>query len=416
MTDDVRFPALEEVEGKIKDRSDRLSRIFDEAGPEMDLGKVKAISGDSMAKAEEIRKINDELTDLGKQRDELSNVQKAAIRIRTAGSAAEQAARGGEGGSEPGGYQGQPQRQKSFGELFTASKAYKERGTKTMDTIEVNLKTLLSTSAGWEPETTRTGKVVDYAVRPVQVTDIIPQTTTNQAAVVYMEETTFTNNAAETAEGGLYPEAALELTEQSSTVRKVATWIPVTDEQLEDEAQVRGYLDNRLPFMLRQRLDSQILNGNGTAPNLRGILNVVGIQTQAKSTDPVPDAVYKAMVKVRVTGRAMPNAVVFNPFDWQGVRLLRTTDGIYIWGNPSEAGPERIWGLQVTQGDVLTQGTALVGDFANFAELSVRRGLETQVTNSHADYFVNGKQAVRADIRAALIWYRPAAFCTITGL
>src|SRR5690606_20295089 len=103
-------------------------------------------------------------------------------------------------------------------------------------------------------------------------------------------------------------------------------------------------------------------------------------------------------------------------FDWQIVRLLRTADGLYIWGNPSEAGPERIWGLQVTQGDILAQGTAIVGDFANFSELAVRQGLEVKVSDSHDDYFVKGKLAIRADMRAALLWYRPAAFCSITGV
>lgn len=412
---DVKFPALEELEGKIKDRSAKLASIFDEAGPEIDLSKVKSISGDSMAKAEEIRKLNDEMSDLGKQRDELNQVRKAAERIRMAGSAQEAAERGGQGGSEGSSAPGHTQ-QKSVGQMFVESQAYKGRAGRETALLDVELKTLFETAAGWAPETTRTGRVVDKALRPVQVTDIIPQGSTNQSAVVYMEETVATNNAAETAEGGLYPESALQLAEQSSNVRKITTWLPVTDEQLEDEAQARGYVDRRLPFFLRQRLDSQILNGNGTAPNLRGILNVAGIQTQAKGADPIPDAVYKAMVKVRVTGRAMPNAVVFNPFDWQIVRLLRTADGLYIWGNPSEAGPERIWGLQVTQGDVLAAGTALVGDFENFSELAVRRGIETKVSDSHSDYFVNGKQAIRADMRAALVWYRPAAFCTVTGV
>ena len=211
-------------------------------------------------------------------------------------------------------------------------------------------------------------------------------------------------------------EAALALTEQSSPVRKIAVFLPVTDEQLEDEQQARGYINNRLPFMLRQRLDGQVLVGNGTAPNLRGFLNVVGIQTQAKGADPVPDAIYKGMVLSRVTGRAFPNAVVFHPLDWQDVRLLRTADGIYIWGSPSEAGPARIWGLPVVESDAITQNTALVGDFANFSELSVRRGIDVQVSNSHGTYFVEGKQAVRADMRVALVVYRPAAFCTVTGV
>jgi HK97 family phage major capsid protein len=307
---------------------------------------------------------------------------------------------------------------KSFGQLFTESKAYKGRtGSVGPEArIDVELKTLMTTAAGWTPESTRTGRVVDFATRPVQVTDIIPQTTTTQAAVVYMEETTFTNNAAEAAEGAAYGEAALALTEQSATVRKIAVFIPVTDEQLEDEPQVRGYLDNRLPFMIRQRLDSQLLVGNGTAPNLRGLNNVVGVQTQAKGTDTTPDAIYKAMVKVRTVGFAEPNAVIMHPNDWQDIRLLRTADGLYIWGNPSEAGPERIWGLTIAQAVAQTENTAIVGDFATFSELAVRRGVDVQVSNSHDTYFTSGKQAVRADMRVGFVVYRPTAFCLTTGI
>lgn len=417
---EVKFPALDELEGKIEEKSNLLGQIFDEAGPEIDLHAVKCISGDSMAKAEEIRKINNELTDLGKQADELRAVKAAGQRVRTAplGGRVEE---GGEDGSEPDAGQrkaAEARQTKSIGQLFTESLAYKGRtgGVGPEAKLDTELKTLMTTSAGWAPETTRTGRVVDFATRPVQVTDLIQQTTTTQAAVVYMEETTFTNAAAERAEGIAYPEAALALTEQSSTVRKIAVFLPVTDEQLEDEPQVRSYIDNRLPFMLRQRLDSQILNGDGLAPNLRGILNVVGIQTQAKGADPTPDAVYKAMTKVRVTGRAMPTGAIFHPNDWQDIRLLRTADGIYIWGNPSDAGPERIWGLQVAQSDAIAENTALVGDFATYVELATRRGIDVQVSNSHGSFFVEGKQAMRADVRVALVVYRPAAFCTVTGI
>jgi HK97 family phage major capsid protein len=111
----------------------------------------------------------------------------------------------------------------------------------------------------------------------------------------------------------------------------------------------------------------------------------------------------------------MPNAVVMHPMDWQDVRLLRTADGIYIWGSPSEAGPARIWGLPVAQSDGLTQNTGLVLD-TSFTELATRRGIDVQVSNSHADYFINGKQAVRADMRVALVVYRPTAICTVTGI
>jgi len=418
MSDEMKFPALEEAEAKLKAKQDVLAGIFAEAGPEIDLTKVKSLSGDTYAKTEEIRKLDTELAELGEDCDRLRAVKTAGERTRTAPGPGGKVDAGGEQGSEPGATTVTHQDTKSFGQHFVESKAYKDRNGSIGPEakLDIELKTLMTTTAGFPPETTRTGRLVDFATRPIQVTDLVPGTTTSQAAVVYMEETTFTNAAAEAAEGGTYAEAALALTEQSSPVRKIAVFLPVTDEQLEDEPQVRGYIDNRLPFMVRQRLDSQILVGNGTPPNLRGFLNVVGIQTQAKGADPAPDAVYKAMVKVRVTGRAMPNAIVYHPTNWQDIRLLRTADGIYIWGNPSDAGPERMWGLAVSQSDAITLGTALVGDFLNYTELAVRRGIDVQVSNSHSTFFVEGKQALRADMRTALIPYRPAALCTVTGL
>lgn len=403
----MNFPALKEKQGQLDAKRDELHTIFAEAGADMDLAKVKSIDGDTHAKVDRIRAINAEIDGLTREVEGLVAVQKAASNARKAEA------------TEPGDAQPAAKAEtKSLGQLFVESDAYRlKAGSSGPEAhLDIELKTLMSTTAGWTPEKTRTGTVVDFATRPIQVTDLVPGGTTTQSAVVYMEETTFTNNAAEAAEGTIYGEAALALTEKSSTVRKIAVWLPVTDEQLEDEPQAQGYIDRRLPFMLSQRLDSQILVGNGVAPNLTGFLNVTGIQTQAKGTDPTPDAVYKAMVKVRVTGRAMPGAVIFHPNDWQDIRLLRTADGIYIWGSPSEAGPERIWGLPVAQSDAITENTALIGDYANFTELAIRRGVDVQVSNSHSDFFINGKQAIRADMRAALVVYRPAALCTVTGI
>jgi HK97 family phage major capsid protein len=248
------------------------------------------------------------------------------------------------------------------------------------------------------------------------VADLFPLVRTSQAAYVYMSETTFTNNAAEASEGGTYAESALALTQVTVPVQKVATFIPVTDEQLEDVDGIQSYLDQRLGYMIRARVDSQLLVGDGTPPNIRGVNNAASIQTQALGGDVTPDAIYKAMTAVRVTGRANPSGIVMHPNDWQDIKLLRSSDGIYIWGNPADNAPDRIWGVNVVITDAQTQNTAIVGDFAGYSLLVLRRDLEIQISNSHSTYFIEGKQAVRADLRLAAVYLRGTAFCKVTGI
>lgn len=399
------FPELREVEGKLAATQTQIKSIIDQAGPTLDMSKVKSL-GDSVDVVGELRKLNDQAGELGAERDNLVAIKTAADFAN--GTDWSQVA---EGELSP----ERPAQRKSVGEVFAKS-AVRTGGMGTKVELDVDVKTLFQRPAGWAPESIRDAGYVPFATAPLMVTDLIPVLPTKQAAVKYMEQTTRTNAAAERAEGGTYGEAAFVLTERSVTVETIGVWLPVTDEQLEDEEEAAAMIDMELPFMVRQRLDLQIMVGDGVTPNILGVNSKAGIQTQAKGTDPVFDAVLKAATKVRVTGRAIPNAVVLHPNDWQDLRLTRTTDGIYILGNPQDPGPARIWGLTPVESDNQTENTAIVGDFANFSRLRLRRDMLVEKTNSHASDFVSGKQAIRAGIRCAMVWSRAAAFCSVTGI
>jgi HK97 family phage major capsid protein len=412
------FPALKHAQGELDQKRNELAAIFREAGPEMDMDKVKSLSGDSAAKVAEIRNRNEEINDLKDKVDGYKGLAAAAANVKDVEDASE---KGADEHDEKG--RGTKDRQPDdLGQAFIKSRAFKGfqigQGQGPVAHLDVDLKTLMTTTAnGWPPESVRSGVVTMFPTRPApDVVDFIPQIPTKQAAYKYMEETTFTNSAAETAEAGTFPESALTLTERSQTVRKIPTFIPVTDEQLEDEEGAEAYVRARLVLMLRQRIDLQVLGGDGNAPNILGTESVSGIQTQALGTDPIPDAVFKLFRKIRDDGYAEPSVLFIRASKWEGVRLMRTADGIYIWGSPAEAGPERMWGVPVKQTNAVTSTKAIAGDYPTHSLLAVRRGVDIQISNSHGTYFIEGKQAIRADVRVAMVHLRPKAFGAVTGL
>jgi len=428
---------LDQVREKLAAKQADLGKVFDEAKTsdgKYDFQKVskdtiKSVLGDDLKGTIDIvKRINErdaELNELATEAETLEAAEKAA---------GNHAARGKVRGHVPmpgaGGEKERP-RVKSLGELVAEEKAYDEwvkRGCPAgidfsfemlpsdMLAKGMQFKTLMTTAAGFAPESMRLPGYVDAVARPLQLIDIIPMSPTGQAAIKYMEETTRTHAAAEKAEGATYAESTFAFTERTSDVRKITDSLPVTDEQLDDVQMMEGYINGRLTFGIRQKLDGQVYVGDGSAPNLRGIANVSGIQTQAKSTDPVPDAFFKAMTKVRVTGRAVPTHHVMHPTDWQGVRLLRTSDGVYIWGSPSESGPDRMWGLPVVQAEARAAGSGMVGSFQPaWISAFERSGVDIQIGYTGTQ-FVEGKRTVRGDMRAALVVFRPAAFCDVTGL
>jgi HK97 family phage major capsid protein len=255
------------------------------------------------------------------------------------------------------------------------------------------------------------------------VSDLMLQGQTNSNSIEYFEQTTFTNAAAEVAESAQgapvsKPEAALDWTLRTEPVQTIAVWIPVTRQALEDVSQLESTIRGELSFMVRRREETQLLVGDGTSPNISGILDRSTIQTTAVGAGGAIDAVYTAMQLVRGSagsGFAEPTAVVAHPNDWTAIKLSRTTDGIYLWGNPSDEGPDRIWGKEVRQTTGMTENTILVGAFRPYAQIMRRTGISVVLSTEHASFFIQNQVAVLAEERLALKVTRPTAFCTVTG-
>jgi HK97 family phage major capsid protein len=250
------------------------------------------------------------------------------------------------------------------------------------------------------------------------VADLLAPGTTDSNSVTYMKELAFTNAAAAVAEGGTKPESALSFVQATDLVRKIAHWLPVTEEMLEDVAQIRSYIDSRLRLGVALTEEDQLLNGSGVAPNLQGLLNRSGLTAaQARGTDTNADAIFKQIATIASAVFVQPTGIVINPANWQTIQLTKLTTGAYYGAGPFAA-PQTptLWGLPAVQTPTIAAGTALVGDFAGSAQFFRHGGLRGEASNSHQDFFIKNLVAIRAEERGALAVYRPSAFGTVTGL
>jgi len=264
------------------------------------------------------------------------------------------------------------------------------------------------------------GGILPMPTRRLMVADLFAPGTTESNAVAYMQETLFTNAAAAVLEGGQKPESALTFQAVTDPVRKIAHWLPVTEEMLEDAPQIRSYIDARLTLGVQLAEEDELLNGTGIAPHLLGVEKRVGLAADVVrgAAEPNADAIFRQIMAIYGTSYLMPDGITMNPADWAVTALMKTTDKAYIGGGPFSGGIQTptLWGLPVAVTPVQLATAAFVGAYKQGAQIFRKGGIRVEASNSHADFFIKNLVAIRAEERLALAVYRPGAFGEVTGL
>lgn len=253
------------------------------------------------------------------------------------------------------------------------------------------------------------------------VADLIPQATTSSSVIRSIVELTATNASAAVAEEGLKPESSLVFDDVDERVAKIATILRASDEMLEDLGWVTGYINGRGVLFVQIAEEAQLLNGNGTAPNLSGILNRAG-RVPNNGGGITVDALYEQITAIRSTSFLEPDAIVVHPTDWQTLRLSKDANNQYYaggpftgaYGNAGGVASDSIWGLRVVVTSAIAAGTALVGAFRTSAQIFRRSGITVDVTNTDGEDFRFNRVAFRFEERLALAVYRPQGFGTVT--
>lgn len=262
--------------------------------------------------------------------------------------------------------------------------------------------------------------------RRIYMRDIIPVAGLSTPQLEYARVTGFDNSAGGVAEAATKPESGLITALVTDSVKQIATWMPVSRRALRDVDGLGAYLNSILGYFLALEEDDQILNGAGGV-DMNGILNAVGVQTQALGGDTRLDAIRKAMTKIQTgfsagTAGWEPTGLVLHPSDWEDIELLKDLNLRYLLipegtatgdGTPQ---PPRVWRVPVVVTPAIAAGTGLMGAFDIGATLFTYEDVTLRISDSHASFFVQNLVAVLAEFRELLAIYYPAAFCKITGI
>lgn len=248
-------------------------------------------------------------------------------------------------------------------------------------------------------------------LRQLRFSDLVPMGTTNSNAIDYIQMTTAPGQAAETAEGTAKPEASWVSTPATAPVRTIAEWKKIARQTADDAPALMTFIKQLIAFDVRRRLDSQMLAGDGTGVNLRGILNTAGIGAPAFVAG--DDAIMAAQRAITAVWAAegQPTFIAVNPTVMQAIRFVKTTAGEYVYdapGDVSVTGPT-LWGIPLIVSTAVPATAVLVGDSTQ-ATCLVREGITVRVADQDQDDFIKNLVTVLVEMRAAFLVWRPSAF------
>lgn len=269
--------------------------------------------------------------------------------------------------------------------------------------------------------------IVPLRFQPLYVSDLMAQGTTSSSSVSYVIESAFQDLTGTVLEKGAIPQLDLTLARRQDNVTKIANIAKPTVEMFRDAEQFQAYLQNRMVFGLQRKEEDNLLNGNGTPPNLQGLLNRAGLATTVVTAAGLTavkamEGIFNQITALRAVSFVEPDAIVMHPTDWQTIRLGKDGQQQYYAGGPftgayGNSGPSNVyqlWGTTTVVTTAIAQGTVLVGGFQECAQVFRRAGITLDMTNSNNNDFETDLITLKAEERLALAVYRPAGFGKVT--
>lgn len=251
------------------------------------------------------------------------------------------------------------------------------------------------------------------ALRADHIRGLLPQGSTNAQTISYVKEASPEDGAAAVAEGTTLAKSDIDLTESTVKLEKIGTFMRITEEMINDIPALTSFLSARIPQRILAAEDNEILNGDGSTPNLDGLFTdgtafaAGGFANAIESANEF-DALMVGLNQLQLANYKA-NVILLNPTDLHKIVLLKSTANEYLKNQIYQGLQPQIGGVPIVTNTAVTAGKFLMMDSNSATQFWIRQNLAVEFSKDDSTNFRDGFVTVRATERVALTNYEPKA-------
>jgi HK97 family phage major capsid protein len=393
MTADVK-EIREALEKQLKDGFGTLQVKYDAVSDELEKG--------SSASAELKKQIENQKGEIERVIEQVQKLEEKGVKLRN-----------------------QNPEKKSFIDFVKGNDKYQALAQKSQSVAEMEV-TKSDMASMAETKVTSAGLVAPQYDTVIQgpprqnllIRDLIPTTPVTGQSFTYFRELLHTLGAGMVAEGAAKPTSNVTFEQVTDIIKKIAVWMPVTDEALDDVPQLYSYIQELLRYDLELKREGQLLKGDGIGNNLNGIMTQATAfdNDLTKATDTAIDTVRRAIYQARKQSKLPADAVVMSDLDWMNIELQKDGENRYLFANLQGLSTPILWGRPVVASDSMDEGDGattggefLTGSFQQGARIYDRMAFTIKVGMINDD-FIKNQRAILVEERLGLAVRKKYAF------
>jgi HK97 family phage major capsid protein len=188
-------------------------------------------------------------------------------------------------------------------------------------------------------------------------------------SIVYIDEVAGEGDAGMTSEGGTKSQSDTDYVEKTLNLQNVTHFIKVSTKMLRQPAYIVQAVRNTLLRKLELKKQSQLLAGDNSAPNIKGIKSWATAFSAGSFADSVETPNVSDLIRVVVAQISenaddfVPNYVILSHKRLADMDLEKGTDGHYALPPFSTLDNRVVAGVRVISSNEFTDDELLVGDF-----------------------------------------------------